>query len=123
MKTFTKGFLLSLVILVGIFAAGCPERRSIADIEANPSRYYNKTVAVAGTVQDSYGINVPLTGVRGGAYKISDGTGSLWIITENSVPAKGAQVGVKGKIQNGVNWRGRNYGLGMIEEDRKFRRR
>lgn len=122
MKTGKKAILLSLVALVGIFAAACPKRVSIADIEANPSRYYNKEVAVAGVVQDSYGLNIPLTPVRGGAYKISDGTGSIWIVTENSVPAKGAQIGVKGKIQTGLNWKGRNYGLGMVEEDRRFRK-
>lgn len=122
MKTGTRVFFLSLVVLIGLFAAACPERRSIADIEANPSKFYNKTVAVAGVVQDSYGVNVPFTSVRGGVYKVSDGTGSLWIYTEGSVPAKGAQVGVKGKIQNGVNWRGKNYGLGMIEKDRRFKK-
>ncbi len=122
MKTQTKIILLSLVVLIGIFAAACPKRVSIADIEANPSRYQNKEVAVAGVVQDSYGINIPLTPVRGGAYKISDGTGSIWIFTEDSVPSKGAQVGVKGRVQTGGNWKGRNYGLGVIEKDRKFRR-
>lgn len=122
MKTRTKIILLSLVVLIGILSAACPKRVSIADIEANPSRYANKTVAVAGVVQDSYGVNIPLTSIRGGVYKISDGSGSLWILTENSVPGKGAQVGVKGKIQNGLSWNGRNYGLGMMEEDRRFRR-
>ncbi len=122
MKIGTKAILLSLVVLVGLLTAACPKRVSIADIEANPSRYANKTVAVAGVVQDSYGINVPLTSIRGGVYKVSDGTGSLWVYTEDTVPAKGAQVGVKGKVQSGLNWNGRNYGLGMREEDRRFRK-
>lgn len=122
MKTVTKTVLLSLVVLTAIFAAACPERTSIADIEANPSKFQNKDVAVAGVVQDSYGLNIPLTRMRGGAYKISDGTGSIWIVTENSVPAKGAQLGVKGKIQNGINWKGKNYGLVIVEDDRKFRK-
>src|SRR5690349_5278462 len=121
MKNQTKAILLTLLIGLVAFAAGCPERKSIADIEANPSKYSNKSVAVAGTVQDSYGVNIPFTKVRGGVYKISDGTGSLWVVTQNSVPGKGTQIGVKGKIENGVNWNGRNYGLGMIEEDRRTR--
>ncbi|HSK71912.1 MAG TPA: hypothetical protein VK892_09475 [Pyrinomonadaceae bacterium] len=122
MKTFTKGFLLSLIILVGIFAAACPKRTSIADIEANPSRFYNKTVSIAGTVQDSYGVSVPLV-AQGGIYKISDGTGSIWVVTNKGVPSKGSQLGVKGKIQSGVSFSGRNYGLGLIEDDRRFRNR
>ena len=123
MKTGTKAILLSLVVLIGLFAAACPERVSIADIEANPSKYQNKEVAVAGVVQDSYGLNIPLTSVRGGVYKVSDGTGSIWVVTEDSVPAKGAQVGVRGKIQNGLNWKGKNYGLVLMEDDRRFNKR
>ena len=122
MNTKAKAFLSGLIVLLGLFAAACPERKSIADIEANPSKYYNKEVTVAGVVQDSYGVNIPLTNIRGGVYKVSDGTGSIWIFTENSVPSKGTQVGVKGKVQNGVNWNGKNYGLGIREEDRRFRR-
>lgn len=123
MKKGTKAILLSLVLFVAMFAAACPERTSIADIEANPAKYQNKTVAIAGTVKDSYGINVPGTPIRGGAYKIDDGTGSIWVVTEDAVPNKGAQIGVKGRIGSGVNWKGRNYGLGMYEQDRQFKKR
>ena len=121
MKNRTKLITLSFVLTLVALAAGCPERRSIADLESNPSKYLNKEVAVAGVVKDSYGINVPLTNIRGGVYKIDDGTGSIWVFTENSVPTKGAQVGVKGKLQNGLNYNGRNYGLGIYEQDRRFR--
>ena len=121
MKNGTKTILAGLLLAVAMFAAACPERKSIADIESNPSKYANKSVAVAGTVEDSYGINIPLTSVRGGVYKISDGTGSIWVVTQSSVPSKGTQIGVKGKVQNGLSWNGRNYGLGMMEEDRRTR--
>ena len=123
MKYITKLLLSGLVVLTGLLAAACPDRTSIADIEANPSRYQNKEVAIAGTVKDSYGINIPGTRLRGGAYKIDDGTGSIWILTEEGVPTKGTQVGVKGIIGSGVNWHGRNYGLGLYEKDRRFRKR
>ena len=79
---------------------------SIADIEANPSRYYDKEVAVAGTVQDSYGVSIPVVGESLGVYKISDGTGSIWVVTRRSVPTKGTQLTVKGRVQNGVNYIG-----------------
>lgn len=123
MKNSTKIILLSLAAFVAVFAAACPERTTIADINANPSRYNNKEVAIAGTVRDSYGINVPGTPIRGGAYKIDDGTGSLWVVTEEGVPSKGTEIGVKGVIGNGVNWNGKNYGLGMYEKDRRFKKR
>lgn len=121
MKNITKLFLFVLVLTAAVFTAACPERTSIADIEANPSKYLNKQVAIAGTVKNSYGVNVPFTQIRGGAYEIDDGTGSMWIVTENAVPNKGAQLGVKGRIQNGVNYKGKNYGLGMQEQDRRFK--
>ena len=123
MNNLTRFSLLGLVLFAAVFAAACPKRVSIADIEANPSRYLDKEVAVAGTVQDSYGVSIPGTPIQGGAYKISDGTGSIWIFTQEAVPSKGTQIGVKGRIGSGVNWKGRNYGLGMYEQDRKIRRR
>lgn len=122
MKNITRALLISLVALTAIFAAGCPERQSIADIEANPGKYQNKETAIAGVVLDSYGINVPGTNIRGGAYKIDDGTGTIWVITENSVPTKGTQIGITGTVGTGVNYHGKNYGLGIYEKDRRIKR-
>lgn len=115
--------LMVLVLGLGLFAAACPERTSIADIQSNPSKYQDKTVAVAGVVKDSYGLNIPGTQVRGGIYKVDDGTGSIWVVTNDAVPGKGAEVGVEGRIGSGLNWNGKNYGLGMYEKQRKFRKR
>ena len=123
MKHGTKALLFAVAMFAAVFAAGCPERTSVADIEANPGKYQNKEVVIAGTVRDSYGVNIPGTPIRGGAYKIDDGTGSIWIFTEDSVPTRGAQVGVRGLVGTGVSWKGRNYGLGMYEKDRRFRKR
>lgn len=119
----TKAFLAALVLSVAFLASACPERTRIADIEANPSKYLNKQVAIAGVVRDSYGVNVPFTPIHGGAYEIDDGTGKMWIVTDDAVPSKGTQIGVRGRIQSGVNWKGRNYGLGMQEQDRRFKGR
>ncbi len=120
MKKVTKAFTLGLILTISLLSAACPQRESIAGIEANPSKFYNKEVGIAGTVRDSYGLNIPLTQIRGGIYKVDDGTGSIWVVTQSSVPSKGAKIGVKGRIQNGVNYNGKNYGLGMIEEDRRI---
>lgn len=123
MTNGTRVILLSLAVFIAVIAAACPNRVSIADIEANPSKYLDKEIAIAGTVKDSYGVSIPGTPIRGGAYKIDDGTGSIWIVTEDSVPNKGAEIGVKGRIGNGVNWKGKNYGLGMYENDRRINKR
>ena len=124
MKTISTVILLALVTFIGLFTTACPERKSIADIEANPGKYQNKEVAIAGVVRDSYGISIPGTRLGGGAYKIDDGTGSIWVIVaDGSVPQKGAEIGVKGVIGTGVNWKGHNYGLGMYEKDRHYQKR
>jgi hypothetical protein len=123
MKKLIRPLMIIAAIAGALFLVGCPERTTIGDIERNPSKYQNKEVAIAGRVTDSYGINVPGTPIRGGAYKIEDGTGSIWVMTEEGVPSKGFEVGVKGIVGNGVNWKGRNYGLGMYEKDRRFRKR
>ena len=121
MKKETRVFLIGMVVLIGLITAACPKRTSIADIEANPSKFYDKTVAVAGTVQTSYGGSIPILNKSGGIYKVDDGTGSIWVLTKKSVPSRGAQLGIKGKIQNGINYNGKNYGLVLIEDDRKFK--
>ncbi|HEV7700392.1 MAG TPA: hypothetical protein VGO43_09210 [Pyrinomonadaceae bacterium] len=117
--------LLALgVVSIALFAAGCPQQRKIADIERNPGRYQDKEVVVVGVVRDSYGFGIPGTNIGGGAYKIDDGTGSIWVlVTDGNVPSKGAEVGVRGTVGSGVNWKGRNYGLGIYEKERKYKKR
>lgn len=116
MKTKTKAFLIALVAAVALLGAACPQQTSIGNIERNPSRYVGKDVAVGGRVTNSFGV-----ALLGGVYKVDDGSGSLWVLTTRSVPTKGAQVGVKGQLQDGVNFGGRNYGLGLIEDQRRIR--
>lgn len=120
MNKFQRSLLLMVALTAAVFAVACPKRTSIADISANPSKYANKDVAIAGTVQDSYGVAIPGTPIRGGAYKIDDGTGSIWVLTEDQVPTKGTRIGVKGRIGSGISWKGRNYGLGIYEKDRRL---
>jgi hypothetical protein len=38
-----------------------------------------------------------------GVYRVDDGTGKLWIVSDKGVPRKGSRVGVKGKIQDGFD--------------------
>lgn len=123
MKTITTTFLFVTIAVFGLFTTGCPERKSIADIERNPSKYQDKEVVIAGVVRDSYGFGIPGTNIGGGAYKIDDGTGTIWVlVTDGNVPSKGAEIGVKGTVGSGVNWKGRNYGLGIYERDRRYRK-
>ena len=112
---------MGLIAAAVLFTAACPDRKSIVEIERDPGKFQNKDVVVAGVVKDSYGLSIPGTSIGGGAYQIDDGTGKIWVlVTEGSVPAKGAHVGIKGRVGSGVNWKGRNYGLGIYEKERRY---
>lgn len=124
MTSIKTVFLTAAIAVAALFTTACPDRVSIADIERNPGKYQNKEVAIAGRVTDSYGLSIPGTKIGGGAYKIDDGTGSMWIlVTDGNVPSRGAEVGAKGRVGTGINWKGRNYGLGMYEKDRRYGKR
>lgn len=117
-----------IVLLIGVIlstglAAYAASRKSIADLEANPSKYQNKTVKLVGIVRDADGVNIPILGIKGGCYKLDDGTGSIWVCSEVGVPTKGAEITVKGKLQTGAVINGKNYGLVIIEKDRKFNKK
>lgn len=82
--------------LVVLFLTGC-EQKTINRILADPHRYANQEVGVAGKVARSYSI------LGHGAYEVDDGTGMLWVVSNNGVPREGARVGVKGTIRDGFN--------------------
>ena len=114
---------MGLILAAGLAVSASAKDKSIADIESNLSKYQNKTVKVVGIVRDADGVNIPILGISGGCYKIDDGTGSIWVCSERGVPTKGTEVRVKGKLQSGAVIKGRNYGLVIIEKDRKFRKK
>src|SRR5215213_6749254 len=122
MKKKVFVLLIGLILSTGLVT---PARsgKSIADLESNPTKYQNKTVKITGIVRDADGVNIPILGVSGGCYKIDDGTGSIWVCTERGVPTKGAEITVKGVLQSGATIKGKNYGLVIVEKDRKFRKR
>jgi hypothetical protein len=114
---------ITLISLTALIAAGCPERRSISELENRPGKYNGKEVTVVGVVQSTYGGGIPGTGIGGGIYEISDGTGSIWVIAHGSVPNKGAEIAVSGTYGNAASWNGRNYGTGINENQRHYRKR
>ncbi len=116
MKQHSRIAIACLALTCAFLLTACPNRTSIADLKRNPARYDGKEVAVAGRVVDSYGL------LGRGAYQVDDGTGSLWIVTERGVPERGARVGAKGRLLNGFNFGGRNFGTVLREEDRRQRR-
>jgi hypothetical protein len=105
---------LSLLLLVGaLLFTACPQQTTISKIMADPGRYRNKEVSIAGTVTDSYGV------LGQGTYEIDDGTGRMWVATRRGVPARGSHVGAKGRLLSGFNFGGRNFATILEESDRR----
>jgi len=107
--------LLLLAIVGALFLTACPNRETISKINADPGRYLNKDVTVAGTVTDSYGL------LNMGAYEIDDGTGRLLVVTRRGVPARGSKVGATGRVHTGASYGGRSYGTVLEESDRRVK--
>ena len=106
-------FQLLIVGTLGLVLISC-DAQKIGDITADPGRFQNKEVTVAGRVTQSFGA------LGRGIYQIEDETGSLWVLSESrGVPSKGAMVGVKGRITPTVTFMGQNYATVMRESDRR----
>ncbi len=103
--------LLGAMLLV---LAAC-ESVSINKVLADPSHWEGKTVHVQGVVENSFGA------LGNGAYRISDGTGSIWVISRTGVPARGARVDVVGSVFQGAQLAGQALGTALREERHKAR--
>ena len=87
---------LALAGAFALLAAGCATT-NVARLLAEPQRYANRDVGLQGDVVES----VSLLGH--GAYKLDDGTGTIWVVSRHGVPRKGARVKVKGKVRDVVD--------------------
>ena len=109
--------LLLPLIVVSACAVRAP---SIADVQSNPSRYYNRTIELDGTVTTGFG--VPFVPFR--FYKIDDGTGELIVLGRGSrTPTNGARVRVTGRVADVAVIGGQSIGLHVEERDLQVRRR
>ena len=70
---------------------------TINHLLAEPGRYANREVGLRGDVVDSASV------LGHGAYKLDDGTGTIWVVSSKGVPRRGARVKVHGKIKDVVD--------------------
>ena len=98
MKTIHTRRPLALALVGGfaLLAAGCATT-NVARLLAEPQRFANRDVGLKGDVVES----VSLLGH--GAYKLDDGTGTIWVVSQHGVPRRGARVKVKGKVRDVVD--------------------
>ena len=91
-----------------VFLIGCPQHVRVADLNNNPGRYYNKEVALTGTVTEGFGF------MGQGAFQLDDGTGKIWVLSQNfGVPGKGQRVGIAGNLVGGVSLGTRSFGTAV----------
>lgn len=117
MYVLRKAFFLSAILAGALALTACPNKTTISQINADPGKYQNKDVGLIGTVTDSYGV------LGNGVYELDDGTGRIWVATNRGVPARGSRIGVSGRVYSGLQFGGRNYGLGLKEENRQAKSR
>ncbi len=106
----TAAIILTLIIL---FSGGCLLGDKIGDILKKPEEYSGKTVNIKGEVTEV--LSIPF--IAQGAYKVDDGSGSIWVITTSGTPAKGKEVSVKGTVRTTYTI-GNIKGTVVLEETR-----
>src|SRR5947208_4131772 len=106
-----KALLLPAVLL---FSTGCGSVK-IARINADPSRYQNRSVRVSGTVTTSAGI------LGTGGYQIQDDTGKIFVVSRSGVPSSGSRVNVTGRVIAGAQVLGKPMGVVIREEQHRLK--
>ena len=96
MTTTRKAAALALVAAFALSASGCATT-TVARLLAEPNKYRNDNVSLTGDVTESMSL------LGHGAYKLDDGTGTLWVVSRRGVPRKGARVKVKGEVKDVVD--------------------
>jgi hypothetical protein len=87
----------------------------IGRINADPSRYRNRTVSVSGRVTNSVGL------LGTGGYQVEDETGKIFVISRSGVPSRGSEVQVKGSVTPGVTVLGQAVGVAIREQSHRVK--
>jgi DNA/RNA endonuclease YhcR with UshA esterase domain len=107
---------LAAVALAASLTTACasvPGRPAIRQVQNQPGRFVDHSVTITGTVTTSWG--VPLVGFN--VFRLDDGTGEITVVsTDRRMPARGARVEVKGKVQDVAVLGGRPLGLHLREQ-------
>lgn len=98
-KIQNSSFILSLIssfLLFNYCGTIGGNTDKIGDISANPEEYVGKECRVKGFVTTV--IDIPFT--SDDYFKISDGSGEIWIFTDKGAPPKNIEIKVKGIVEH-----------------------
>jgi hypothetical protein len=107
-------FVVPLTMAAALALAGCGSTK-IGRINADPTRFQNKTVRVEGRVVNSMGV------LGAGGYQVEDDTGKIYVLSATGVPSRGSRVEVTGRVQPGATILGRSFGTTIKERQHKVR--
>lgn len=110
-----KPRLLVTAILPAVLLLTACGAVKIGHINADPTRYRNRSVSVNGTVTNSLGV------LGTGGYQIEDDTGKIYVISSTGVPSKGSRVTVTGSVISGASVMGHAYGTAIHEQRHKVK--
>lgn len=120
MKFDVRRLMPSLALLSVLGLAGCNEHvDKLSDIAANPNRFANKEVTVAGEVTKVYELPLGIANVS--AYRVTDGTSQIWVLSRAGAPREGDKVGLKGRVRPAARFGTTILGSAIEEEQRRVR--
>ena len=96
MTASVRWLRLTGALLIAAAAVACGPV-TINKLLADPAKYRNRDVTVSGRVSDSASV------MGRGAYRLSDGDQSLWVVSTQGAPRTGARVQVTGRVQDGYD--------------------
>jgi hypothetical protein len=109
MTTCVARLAPAIILALAACLVGC-SRTSIADINRDPGRFSGQEITIKGQSSNAFG------GMGKGIYQVDDGTGRIWVFSDNfGVPGDGATVLVTGRVEQGISWGGRNFGIVLRE--------
>jgi ABC-type Fe3+-hydroxamate transport system substrate-binding protein len=112
--TLLKLMMISVLAMILVTTAGCMSVTKISDIKSDTAKYEGKTVTIKGTVGESIWL---ATAVKG-TYQVGDGSETIWVISTQPPPAKGASVTTEGTVQSAFTILGTSYGT-VIQETKR----
>lgn len=108
----------AICLLAATCLAGCGYLpfgfTKIGEIAAKASQFEGREVKVRGKVTDAS--KIPLLDIK--SYVLQDDTGTIIVITKDTLPAMGQEVGLRGVVESMLIVGGQSFGLTLKETAR-----
>jgi hypothetical protein len=82
-----------VAVVMACLVVGCAST-TINGVMADPGRYRDKEVTIAGEVEESLGI------LGRGFFKLRDGQNALWVYTSRGLPRNGSRLSTRGRVRD-----------------------